>query len=577
MSKILIKNGTVITGEKRSRFKSDVLIDGDRIAAIERRIHAFDHGDCEIVDARDRIVCPGFVDPHSHADLTIHRADHPKVLEPLVRQGITTFVGGNCGMSMAPLSDRNFETQRIYLEGFTARSLDDVTWKNTAGFMEHIENNGLLLNCALLAPHGLLRIDAMGMEMRHAGEDEIKTMVRSLNECMEAGCIGMSTGLQYMPGLQSDIKELIVLGKVLRKYDGIYTSHLRTYMNDLPRAMDELATVARTAHIRAQCSHIFWVPDLGFIAPVVHAAARLLIKVSRYWTPPIKLDGDMEKQLEKLDRLRRSGIAIGTDSMPSSTTFTHLFAYLPPWVLLGDRDEVQGRFTDPRIRKRILRDIEEGDMQWPHTGKRSWSLNVLKLLGWSSTIIMSVVSEENRKFEGKSLEEIGQIKGKHPFDAMCDILIEEEGRVLVFSALGEPEDNFTERSIFAAISDPETAICTDTILLGFGMPSYLFYGAFPKFFGRYVREMQMVSLETAVRKATALPAEHFGLNRRGVLREGNFADIVVFDPFTIAANCSFTNPRGVPTGMDHVFINGQHVLNRGTLNIDPLPGRLLKG
>ena len=215
-------------------------------------------------------------------------------------------------------------------------------------------------------------------------------------------------------------------------------------------------------------------------------------------------------------------------------------------------------------------------MVWPHTGRSSWSLNVLKLLGWESTIIMSVVTPENRHLEGKTLAQVGRERGKHPFDAMCDLLIEENGQILVFSALGEPEDNFTERSLFAALKDPDVAISTDTILLGIGTPSFLFFGAFPRFFGRYVRDMKLLDLETAVRKVTSTPAEQFGLKQRGRLREGYFADVVVFDPKTIAPNCTFTKPKGIPSGIEHVFINGRHVLNGPDLDLTTLPGRLLR-
>jgi N-acyl-D-amino-acid deacylase len=281
MPDFVIKNGLVITGTGEKGFKADVVIEGERITAVERSVTEAPNG-CDVIDATGKVVCPGMIDSHSHADMTIHRSDHPAILEPLIRQGITTFVGGNCGMAMAPLSRKHFAEVKIYLEGFTARELDgDVTWSDTAGFMERVEKGGLAVNCALLAPHGLMRIDEMGMAARYATEDEIDGMKRSLEECMDAGCIGMSTGLQYMPGLQSNTHELIELGRVLKKYDGIFTSHLRSYMNEMPRAVDEVAAVARIAEIRGQVSHIFHVPDLGPIGPAFRAVARALISLSK--------------------------------------------------------------------------------------------------------------------------------------------------------------------------------------------------------------------------------------------------------------------------------------------------------
>jgi N-acyl-D-amino-acid deacylase len=264
------------------------------------------------------------------------------------------------------------------------------------------------------------------------------------------------------------------------------------------------------------------------------------------------------------------------DVMPSTTSFTHCFAYLPPWALIGSKEEIGERIADPEQRKMMLDDIENGRMVWPHTGRNSWSLNLFKLLGWDGTRIMSVVTEGNRKYEGKTVVEVARDRGKHPFDALCDLLIEEEGRVLVFSSLGEPEDNFTEQSIFTAVSHPSVCISTDTILMGIGMPSHLFYGAYPKFFSRYVREKNMLSLETAVRKCTGLPAEHFGLKQRGLIQDGYFADVLVFDPDTIAPNCNFLSPKGKPSGVEHVFINGRHVIEGEKLDLDILPGKLLR-
>ncbi len=577
MPDFIIKNGTVIDGTGRHRFKSDVVIEGERISTIGRAPEAAKNNGCVVIDAAGKVVCPGMIDPHSHADMTIHRADHPKILEPLIRQGITTFIGGNCGMSLAPLGGEHYDAAKMYLEGFTARELDtDVDWRDSAGFMDRIERSGAVMNCALLAPHGLLRIEAMGMANRHATTDEVRRMSRSLEKCMDAGCVGMSTGLQYMPGLQSNTSELVELGGVLKKYDGIFTSHLRSYMKELPRAVDEILTVARRNGIRGQISHLFWVPDYGPLNPVVHGFARKMIDLSKYYTLPLKLDGDVERELSKLARARGRGVNVSADVIPTTTTFTHLVAYLPPWVLNGTKDEVYERVADPKLRRKIRYDIENGKMVWPHSGRNTWSLNILKLLGWESTIIMSVVTDKNKPLEGKSLAEIGRLRGMHPFESMCDLLIEEEARILIFSALGAPDDEFTERSIFAGVSDPDTQISTDTILMGIGLPSHLFYGAFPRLMGRYVREKKLLSLETAVRKTSGLPAEHFGLRQRGLLKDGYFADVVVFDPKTISANCDFKNPAGKPSGIEHVFINGHHAVSHGEVNVDPLPGRLLR-
>jgi len=576
MADVIIKNGTVITGSGKSAFKADVVISGEWIEAIEKAPVTAANG-ARVIDAQGKVVCPGIIDSHSHADLSVHLPNQAELLAPLVMQGITTFIGGNCGMSLAPITDRFYPELQMYLEGFTARPLDgNVSWRGMNGFMEHIETNGTLLNTALLAPHGLIRIDAMGMASRAATLDEKRRMERTLEECLDAGCIGMSTGLQYMPGLQCDTRELIHLGKTLKKYDGIYASHLRTYMNALDKAVNELVAVSRRNDIRGQISHIFWVPDMGLLGPVVRYFARRMIDLSKQFVLPIKMDAEIEKIATRIAKLRRRGIRIGMDVMPTTTTFTHLLAYFPPWVLEGNRDDVAARLLSKRMRRQMRRDIEFGQMVWPHTGRNSWSLNLFKLLGWESTRIMSVVTEKNRKYEGMRIADIAAEQGKHPFDAICDLLVDEEGRILVFSSLGEPEDRFTEQSIFAALSSPDVSISTDTILMGFGKPSHLFYGAYPKFFSRYVREMRMLNLETAVHKVTGLPARHFNLRKRGFIRQGYFADVLVFDPDAISPNVDFNNPVGRPSGVEHVFINGRHVVDGGEFRKGVVAGQLIR-
>ncbi|MFA6450183.1 MAG: D-aminoacylase [bacterium] len=574
MPDMLIVNGTVYDGTGAPGFKADIAITDDKIEAIEPGINA---GDCVKIDAAGKIVCPGIVDPHSHADMTFIRDDHKKILEPLVRQGITTFVGGNCGMSLAPLGDNHKKNLKEYVEMFTGADFDAaVSWKDTAGFMSHAEKSGMLLNAALLAPHGLIRIDAMGLDARHATGDEVKTMAKQLEECMEAGAVGLSTGLQYVPGSQSETSELVALGKVLSKYDGIFTSHLRSYMNTLPQAVDEIIEIARTNEIRTQISHMFWVPDMGRIGRPVRKLMRGLIKMSKYWNPPIPLDGEVGKQLKKLDKLREQGLNVGMDAMPTTTGFTHMLAFFPPWALEGGKEDILARISDPNIRKEILHDILNGKLIWPHTGKNTWSLNLFKIMGWECVRIMSVISEKNKPLEGMNLPVIARQQGKHPFDTVCDLLIEENGRVLVFESMGEPEDNFTERSMYAAMKHPHVAISTDTILLGFGRPSYLFYGCYPKFLSRYVRDKKMLPMELAIRKISGLPAEHFKLKNRGTLKTGNFADVLVFDPETIDPNCSFANPSGKPAGIEHVFINGVHTVKAGEMVAGAQPGRILK-
>ena len=575
MFDVLIRNGMVVDGSGTKPFAADVGVEGDRITLVGRANGA--QAKTEI-DAAGKAVCPGFVDPHSHADLTVFRPDHDKLLAPLVLQGITTFVGGNCGMSMAPLGNVHADAVRQYIEVFTGFDIvHECPWNTMGQFLDTLDQRGVLLNTAVLAPHGLLRLEAMGMARRFATDDELEGMARALDQALEEGAIGLSTGLQYYPGSQSDPRELHRLAKTIKKHEAIFTAHLRSYSATLPQAVDEVLDISRDHGIRGQISHLFWIPDYGPAGPVVRAAIRQLSRLPERWVPPIPLDGPIAQRLEQVSKSNAAGTRVGVDVMPTTTGFTHLLAFFPPWVLEGSTADVIARMGDPEARKRMKHSIEHGNMKWPHVEGDSWSMNFFKVMGWECSTVMAVVSEKNKRYEGMNIMEIAREQKKHPLDAACDLLLEENGHVLVFETMGEPDSPIAERSTFAPLRDPNVAISTDTILMGIGRPSYLFHGCYPKFLGRYVRDKKLLPLETAIRKCTGLPAEHFGLKDRGKIAQGSFADIVVFDATTVASGANFHEPAGPPTGIDHVFINGKMVVDHSRITATPRAGKVLRG
>ncbi|MEW6201493.1 MAG: amidohydrolase family protein [bacterium] len=572
----LIKNGLVVDGSGKAGFHADVGMKDDRIAFVGSVNGA---SAAKVIDAGGKVVCPGAVDCHSHADMSVFRHDHHRILEPLVRQGITTLIGGNCGISLAPIGEKNRQMIKDYIEAFTSFNFDDaIQWASMGEFLDTLEGRGVLLNTAILAPHGLIRGNEMGAVMRFATDEELHGMGNGLDRALEEGAIGLSTGLQYFPGNQSDTRELVYLGKVVKKHDGIFTSHLRSYSNTLDMAIDEVIEVAREAEIRAQISHIFWVPDAGWVSPYARKLIRGLARMSAWWTLPIPIDRPLAGRINRVAAAREKGIRVLADVMPTTTGFTHILAFFPPWVLAdGGIEETLSRLRDPELRQKMKHSIEHGKMTWPHVEGDSWSLNLFRVMGWECARIMSVQTEKNKRLEGMSLMDIAKERKTHPFDAACDLLLEENGRVLVFESMAQPDDNFTERSTFGPIRHPEVAISTDTILMGFGKPSQLFYACYPKFISRYVRQKKMLSLETAVMKFTSLPAEHFKLKHRGLIKENYYADIQIFDPEKIASLSTFEKPDVFPAGIEHVFINGHHILEGDTFKPDPRPGMVLRG
>jgi N-acyl-D-amino-acid deacylase len=575
---IILEKALVVDGSGGEPYRADVGIKGALIEGI---------GDLEEsetgrrIATNGRVVCPGFIDVHSHADLTMFKEDAAELLSPLVRQGITTFVGGNCGMSLAPITDENREGLKTYLEIFTQMDFDTaIQWKSMGEFMDHMDGKGLLLNMALLVPHGMLRTSALGLEDKPADTAALEMMKRLIEESMEAGAFGLSTGLQYFPGLFSDTEELVKISKPLSRYGGIFTSHLRSYTSTtLGKAIDEVGEVARENGIRGQVSHIFSIPWTGPVHPVALRSLKWMCSHPDFTTraaPNFLLDMSMNVVLKRLEKNRHKGADIAMDIMPTTAGFTHLLAFFPPWVLTGNREKVVARISDPELRKEMLRDIEKGKPAWPHRGRNDWSLNIMRQMGWDAVTIMAVHSEKNKHLEGRLFTDIAEERGVHPFEVMCDLLVEEDGQVLVFESMSEPDDAFTERYTFPALQDPRTMITTDTILMGVGKPSYLFYGCYPKFIGRYVNEKKLLSLPEAVRRCTSMPAEFFGIEKRGLVKEGYRADLLVMNAENFRTEACFRDPERFPQGLEMTIINGTPVVEKGEAVPGVLAGEMLR-
>jgi len=572
----ILEAGKIFDGKGGKAFVGDIGIAGERIRAI---------GDLTGAPAERRIpleglaVCPGFVDVHTHVDLVAARGDAARVLEPLVRQGITTVVGGNCGASVAPAGD-NVEDLLMMLLGLNQGDPDDdpARFPTMASFFEALEARGLPLNLGVLAPHNLFRMRALGMHNGRMTREGLSGMKRDLAECLEAGCLGLSLGLQYFPGMAAEWDELFELATLVGKAEGVVTAHLRSYCSDtLDRAADEILSLARACGVQVQLSHMFWVPSFG--QPInrgLKTALRALSRIHEVRPFTLPLPSPIAALYEKIAAMNRRGLVAGVDAMPTSASFTFLAAFLPPWALTGSLDAIVARLRDSATRRLMRRDMEQGRPTWPHRDADSWSLNIVSLFGWDSIRIMSVASERNRSAEGKTLSELGRARGAHPMDVLCELLIEERGSVLAFISPTYPGDPLVEMFNRALLLDPHVSIVTDTLLSGFGVPSHLFYDCFPRFLGSYARERKWLSLEEAIRKCTSLPASQLKLRDRGVLKEGSFADLVVFDPATIGSRSTPRNPKRHPQGIRAVYLNGKPILDDAGYHPELRPGHLLR-
>ncbi|MBF0225285.1 MAG: amidohydrolase family protein [Desulfobacterales bacterium] len=572
---LIIKNGRIYDGSGDKSYFSDIAIKNGKIFDIS---NLDKHNAKIVINAKHQVVCPGFIDVHSHADLSVHLKNHHQILEPLLRQGITTFVGGNCGMGLAPFSNEFRKDAFTYIEAIIGKNqAPSITWNNTADFFVTLEKRGLAMNCGMLIPHGLLRIAAKGMQNTIADKKEISIMKKYLEEGLEAGALGMSTGLMYFPGLGADENELIELAKVLSNKDRVFTCHIRSYSNTLDNAIEELMDISRQSGVRVQLSHLFWLPHVNKIVDgITNSVARFLASIYKHVKIPIPLDIEIKKRLSYIGDEIKKGMPMGFDVMPTGTGFTHALAFFPPWSLTGDRQKIINRLKDKKTRKRIYKSIQKGQSIWPHRDKDTWSMNFFKVMGFKSIFLMSAASNKNKKYEGMNFFEIGKKTGKNAFDAVCDMLIEEDGQLLVFETPTYPGDEFVERSIYSSIKDANSSIVTDSILFGFGKSSHLFYDCYPRIFSKYVREEKILTMEEAVRKSTYLPAFQLGIKDRGLLKKGFWADIVIFNPDTIQSLSTPQTPDVFPEGIDYVLVNGNQVVTPNGYFPEPRSGMLIR-
>ncbi|MBF0240578.1 MAG: D-aminoacylase, partial [SAR324 cluster bacterium] len=337
---LILENGLIHDGSGKAPYVADVGIRDDRIVDIGDLRHA---EVAQRINTGGNVVCPGFIDVHSHADLVIHMPHHPDILEPLLRQGITTFVGGNCGMGMAPLSKNHVAAAFTYMEAMISQDANSfIRWEKFGEFIQALDaDGGLALNCGLLVPHGMLRIAAQGLKNELPSPDAMKTMRYDLEEGLEAGALGMSTGLMYFPGVSSDEQELETLAEILVRNDAVFTSHLRSYSNTLPQAIEEVLEISRKTNVKVQISHFFWLPHVSqMVDAVTNSAARAMAQLYKKVKVPLPLDLPLKKQLKTITREIARGLPLGIDAMPTGTGFTHALAFFPPWVLTGDQQKV---------------------------------------------------------------------------------------------------------------------------------------------------------------------------------------------------------------------------------------------
>jgi N-acyl-D-amino-acid deacylase len=502
---VLLRGANVLDGSGAAPFVADVALNAERIAAIGAlgEVQA-----SRVFDARGLCLAPGFVDIHTHSDRTIF--EWPGA-ESRVLQGCTSEITGNCGGSAAPrvADDEDAGTE--------------ARWSDVRSYIAAWRQQGAALNHALLVGHGTLRRAVMGSVDRPATADELARMNALLEDALDQGALGLSTGLEYVPGMFTPPEEIVQLARAVARRGKLYASHMRSEEEALLEAVDEALEVGRRTGVRVQVSHL-------------KAAGRAHWKL---------LDG----ALSKLERARAEGVDVMADAYPYTAYSTTLTMLLEPWSREGGAEAVLARLRDPATRAKILREVG------PHVEREPG--------GWELVVIASLDKREHQECVGKNLLEIAEMWSVEPAEAFARLL---EGSNSGVSFVGHGmQESDVERVLAHPLvmigSDGRSMAPTGSALND--RPHPRSYGTFPRVLGRYCRERKLFDLATAVRKMTALPAERARLAGRGRIEVGAFADLVLFDAQTIGDTATFSEPQQFPTGIAAVFVNGELAAERG--------------
>jgi N-acyl-D-amino-acid deacylase len=534
----IVEKGIIIDGTGRSRFSADIGIQDGRIVEISDTITESSE---TVIDARGLVVSPGFIDIHTHSDYTI--LINPRA-ESYVRQGVTTEVVGNCGVSCAPVKPGREDLLENYIFGEA-----EINWHTEKEYLDFIEKRGIAQNIISLVGHGTLRIAVMGFEPREATDDEVNEMKELMSKSMEEGAYGVSTGLGYAPGDNSNTEEVVEICKVVADYGGIYTTHLRNYNIEIINAAKEALEIASLAGVNTLISHYKCcyptvsskATNASELLALVNDAKRRGINVSWDLTVPIVHEG------------WNWGIA-------------KLVSFLPSWSFEGGTEQLLKRLVDRDTRKKIM----------DHEGGRKAYVG----RGWDSADRVILENCTNcKEYLGMKFDEIAEMEGIDSSEVIFRIAEREKEKfegVKVNIALSPAEHTYE------ILKDPNTMLESD----GFALAPYgqlaevqggqRSYGAFPTLFQQIVREDKLLTLEDAVKRITSLPAKTLGVEDRGVLKEGNWADITIFDHKKIMNRSTLKEPNQYPSGIPYVLINGERVIKKGE-HTKELPGRVLRG
>ena len=507
MFDVLITGGMIVDGTGNPGFYGAVGVEGDRVRVLRGDVSGVDAG--RRIDAMGHVVCPGFIDMHAHSSLMmLSEPQH----EPKLRQGVTTELLGIDGNSYAPYRTRDDLLAFIELNsGLEGNPPLPGYWSTVSEFLDMFDRK-VAVNVCYVVGNSPIRIATIGWHDRPASPDDLANMKAVLREAMEEGAFGISTGLDYPPGNYADTDELVELSKEAAKLGGIYHTHCRHKLGD--RSLDpfrEAIEIGRRSGIPSHITHFY---QRGGSK---HSAERLL---------------------QLVEDARDEGLDVTFDSYPYIYSSTRLLILFPDWIHDGGPKKVREALASEEARERLRKEVEP------------------RASSWQDMWVTYFKKPHNHRYEGRSLEELAIMTGKHVVDAMCDLLLDEDLQVSYVSAGG------SLHTLPKFVAHPCSMVGSDAVLLG-DFPSPRTYGCFPVILAEFVREENWLSLPDAIRKMTSFPAQRLGIPDRGLLRDGMKADVVVFHPKNVTAPATRRNPKQFPIGIEYVLVNGEVAVDQG--------------
>ena len=528
---LIVRGGTLYDGTGAKPLQADVAIRGDRIAGI---------GDFKsakaktVIDAKGLAVAPGFVNMLSWSTESLIQDGRS---QSEILQGVTTEIMGE-GESMGPVNDRVREHQIREQTDIKY----DITWNTLAEYLQYLETHGISCNVASFIGATTIREYVIGFEDKQPTPEQLDEMRELVRKEMEAGALGIGTSLIYPPAFYAKTEELIELCKVAAKYQGKYISHIRSEGNQLFEAVDELLRIAREANIPAELYHI-------------KTAGK------KNWSKEDQL-------LTRIERAQKKGLNVRANMYTYTAAGTGLDACLPPWTEDGGYPELFRRLRDPVMRAIIKAEAQVDSDEWENLYLAAGSPEKILLVGFKS--------EKLKPLTGKTLAEVAKMRGKDPIDTIMDLISEDESRIgTVYYLMSEENVKQELRKPWISFGSDEASQAPEAPFTK-SNPHPRAYGNFARVLGKYVRDEKVLSMSDAIHRLSGLPATNLGLDRRGFLKEGMFADVVVFDPATITDHATFEKPHQYATGVKHVLANGVQVIKDGE-HTGAKPGRALWG